>query len=309
MAAADLTATPLLHRQHGLLTRDQAVRLGFTKRQIDRRLASGQWIRVEAGVFRHHAIPAGWHNRLLAVCLATGGLASHFSAAALWRLDGFGRGRRLHVVVPPGHWSRRPGTRLREYTQFARADATVVDGIPVTGPAVTLLDLAGVVPMERLLVAVDAARRHGLVDWPDLWRTLLTHARRGRNGSARFRCLLDEHYGARAVPGSAWNRQAAMLVVEAGLPAPQLEYEVLADGIAWRLDLAWPDARLGIELQSATWHLDRRSQRRDAHKSRSLQQLGWRVYPFTYSEWKDRPSALVLLVADALAGVPTDLNP
>jgi hypothetical protein len=163
--------------------------------------------------------------------------------------------------------------------------------------------------MGRLLVAVDAARRHEVVDWPDLWRTLVTHARRGRNGSARFRAMLDEHYGARALPDSAWNRQVATLMVDAGLPAPQLEHPIDACGITWRLDLAWPDHRLGIELQSAAWHLDRRSQRRDARKLRALQQAGWRIYPFTWSEWKEQPSALVLLVADALAEIRSDPDP
>lgn len=299
--------TELLHRQHGLVGREQARAAGLTDRQVDGLVAGGTWVRVERGIYRHHAVPPSWQNRLLATCLATGGIASHFSAAAVWGLDSFSPGRKSHIVVPPGCWSRRPGARIREYTQFASADRREVDGIPVTGPAVTLLDLAGVVPMERLVVALDAARRRQLVDWVVLVRTLDQHARRGRNGSARFRELLDRHLGSSALPDSAWNRSVANLLEAAGLPRPELEHPVTADGTTWRLDLAYPSHRLGIELQSVAWHLDRRSQRRDARKLRALQRLGWTVYPFTWSEWTDHPTALVGLVAEALAAPPPPL--
>ena len=92
-------------RQHGIITRKQAKDLGLTDRQIDRRIANGSWIPVHRGVYRLAAVPATWESRLLAAVLATGGIASHRCAAALWRLDPF-VAPRIEVVLPHGRRSR-----------------------------------------------------------------------------------------------------------------------------------------------------------------------------------------------------------
>ena len=83
-------------------------------------------------------------------------MASHRSAAVLWRLDGFRPGR--PEVTTPAHVSlERPSLRVHETTQWDRTDVVMREHIPTTGIARTLLDLAAVVGYVKLRQAVDDA--------------------------------------------------------------------------------------------------------------------------------------------------------
>jgi hypothetical protein len=88
MRDARSALTRLFRDQHGLVLRDQVLRLGFSARQIQYRLATGEWQQVLPGVYRSSASPATFEQRLLAACFAAGprSVASHASAAWLWGL-------------------------------------------------------------------------------------------------------------------------------------------------------------------------------------------------------------------------------
>jgi len=45
-------------RQHGLLTRPQVRRLGVSDTMIERRVITGRWVRVSAGVYRLAGYPS-----------------------------------------------------------------------------------------------------------------------------------------------------------------------------------------------------------------------------------------------------------
>lgn len=296
----DLAATALLTQQHGLITRAQALHLGYSRHQIQQRRASGVWIPMDHGVYRHHAYGVTWANRLLAVCLGTGAVASHRSAAWLWELDG-SRAGRPEVVLPAGSSIRRPDVRVHETTQWDRIGRTQRQGIPCTSLERTLIDLAAVVGDRRLRQAVDCARRRQLTDWPTLTRTLVQHARRGRDGAARFRSLLEQHGGEAAIPRSDWSRVVADLLVDAGLPKPQLEYPVCDDdGFRAELDLAYPSARVGIELDSITWHFNHEAFHRDPVRRNRLTVLGWQVLNFTWVEFTEHADRLIRTVRAAI---------
>jgi very-short-patch-repair endonuclease len=173
-------------------------------------------------------------------------------------------------------------------------------GIPCTDPARTVLDLAGVVSPVRLEHAVDDFVRRDLVTHGDLEATLMEHCRRGRNGCGPLRALLDERIGSAAVPDSAWNRDVARLLTRAGLPAPRFEYPVRVDGHDYRIDLAYPDERLAIELDSVRWHLNRRSFDSDPVRRNRLGLAGWRVLTFTHRFFRDSPELLTASVRGAL---------
>ena len=72
--------------QYGVITRAQAVAEGLAPWQIKRAVSSGAWERLHPGVYHLDGSPMTAHASLLAACLATGGRASHQSAAWLWGL-------------------------------------------------------------------------------------------------------------------------------------------------------------------------------------------------------------------------------
>ena len=201
-----------MRRQHGLITRQQALAAGMTDGQLSRRIASGYWVRATRGVYRHKSAKNTRIARLLGACLAHGALASHRSAAALHRIDGFELDR-IELVVPRGGARPIRGAILHQSTQMELAKPVECQGVPTTALPRTLLDVSAVVSRQRLDQAIDSVLRDGRLRLPDLYRVLVSHARRGRNGCGAFRASLEERDGD-PVPLSAWSRMVADLLVE-----------------------------------------------------------------------------------------------
>jgi very-short-patch-repair endonuclease len=85
----------------------------------------------------------------------------------------------------------------------------------------------------------------------------------------------------------------------AGAPPPVRQYEIVVPGRpAIRVDIAYPPIRLAIEVDSALWHSDSESYRRDRAKWNLLVALGWTLLILTDFDLHERPD---LVVADVLA--------
>ena len=237
--------------QHALIAAAQFAALGGTAAMARHRLRTGRWARAAEGVFRLAGAPVTWHSQVLAAVLAggDGAVASHRTAGALHQLDGCRQG--VPEVTVPGDGGTGPGVRTHESTDLHLATMVRIDGIPTTTVPRTLLDLGAVVPRRRVHLAVDNARRRSLTDWGQLLDVLVTHARRGRRGVGALRAILDEHYDELAVTDSAPERLLVTLLVQGGLPRPELQHAVVVDGRSYRLDLAYPPER-GDRIRRAT---------------------------------------------------------
>lgn len=301
MAHGEVEMAALAASQHGVLQLRQLLAMGMSEATIRRRRTSGELVDVQPGVVRHRAHPDSWRSRLLAACLSTGGLASHRSALIVWQLSSISGGI-IEVSVDGRSASRRSGVVLHHSTQLDRADPVVIDGIPVTGIARTLLDLAAVVPQRTLESAVDDALRLRRTTWPEIHSAVLRHSARGRNGCGPLRALLAERYGDADVPLSDWSRQVARLLVDRCLPAPELEYRVTdgAGRLVAQVDLAYSPHRVAIELQSKRWHLNSRSFEADPVRWNRLTAMGWQVYPVTWAFVATEPDELCRIVRQAL---------
>ena len=291
-----------MRQQHGLISRRQALEAGMTAYQINDRVRTGRWGVAARSVYRHAVWPETQLSRLLACCMAADALASHRSAAALHDIDGYELDR-VELVVP---WSRRPtikSAKLHRTTQMDLAKPVVRKGIPCTALDRTVLDLAAVVHRKRLEHTIDAVLRDGLLRPSDLYAVLVAHSRRGRKGCGAFRDALDERCGDDPVPLSAWSRMMADLLVDAGLDRPAMEYRVCVSGgeFVAQVDLAYPECRVAIELDSKRWHLNSVSFERDPQRRNALTAVGWTVLTFTWSDYKERPSQVCTTVATVCA--------
>lgn len=289
-------------RQHGVVTRQQALAAGLSPSQITRRLRSGHLRSAERGVYQYASTPVTWHSRLLSLCLASGGVASHRSAAVLWDLDGFRTGP-AELTVRRGVRFDRPGVRVHETLRPDLLHSRRRNGIGVVGPARLAVDLASVVAEDRLVSVVDQLVRRRLVTVGELVDTMVRHAAPGRPGIAALRRVVSDIAGGGPVPDSDWNRTVARRLHTAGLPRPVLEHEVRRrDGsFVARVDLAWPESLVAVELDSEGTHLDRVAFQNDRSKRNELSLLGWRVLAFTWRDHVDRPHDVRRQVADALA--------
>lgn len=291
-----------MSQQHGLIHRSQALEDGMTSRQIERRLRTGRWERVAHGVYRHAATRQTQLSRLLAVCLAHNALASHRSAAAVHRIDGYSLDR-IEVVVAANRSPAVKGAKLHKSAQMELAQPTERIAIPVTGVGRTVLDLAAVVGRKQLDDTIDAVLRNGQLRLWDLYAVLASHARRGRDGCAALRAALDARSGDDRVPLSRWSRMVADLLVEAGLDPPCLEHSIHADDgdFIAQVDLAYPDRNLAIELDSVRWHHNLHNFSHDRQRRNRLLLAGWDVPNFTWDDYTRRPGQLCATVAAVVA--------
>jgi very-short-patch-repair endonuclease len=164
-------------------------------------------------------------------------------------------------------------------------DGALVDGIPVTGVARTLLDLADVVP-QRLDRALEAAERLGLFDLAAV--DALIARSRGHHGlGALAKALRD--YREPPHTDSEMELDFVRLCRNAGLPAPSTS--VLIAG--HRVDAVWQQQRLVVELDGREFHRTRAAFERDRMRDADLQVAGYRVLRITHRRLTRYPGAVV----------------
>jgi len=171
----------------------------------------------------------------------------------------------------------------------------VVDGIPTTTVARTLIDLGAVTTLRRVEHATDAAERDQLVSRRALVSRHRALRARGRNGIATFAAVLEAREV--VIPESVMERRFVRILEQAHLPAPALQYSVpLGDGRSARVDAAYPHLRLGFEIDGHRWHASRAQRAADNRRANDLANLGWDVRRFTADQIVGEPAR----VADAV---------
>jgi len=285
--------------QHSVVSRGQAMGAGLTDEQIARRVASGEWRRVRRGIYLVGAVAPGYLQDLAAAVLAGGpdAVASHRAAGVLHALDGV-RGRVLELTLPRTRRRRLDGCVVH-HADIAPDDVTVVQGVPTTAPARTLIDLASVLPPRTLGLALDDALRRRLVTMRQIRHRLDELAGRGRRGCIALRRELDLRTDENDVTDSGGERLLLEAVREAGLPEPVLHHLVKDDGFAAEIDLAWPRYRVGVELEGRAYHFGRAKRTSDIARSNELKLRGWLVLDALYADVRD-PRGLMSRLGTAL---------
>lgn len=94
----------------------------------------------------------------------------------------------------------------------------------------------------------------------------------------------------------------------AGLPEPVAEYRFCPTR-RWRLDYAWPELRVALEVEGGIWTRGRHNRGtgflRDMEKYNALAAAGWRLFRCVPS---DMPLAAVAMIREAVANPPPCVN-
>lgn len=273
-------------RQHGLITRNQAQQVGFTSSTIQRMRTNGLWTTTGTGVYAVAGAPRTWHQRVLARCLELDAVASHRTAAVLLEVSGFRPGP-IEVTVHRNTKLSRSGHRVHESLDFRLIRPILVHGIATTPPARLAVDLGSVVSFERYEAAIDQLIGRRSVTWDDLFRTLVIHARRGRNGVGALRALLDVRFGSE-VGDSVLEHWFLREVRRHGLPVPVTQLPI-HDGETFlaRVDVAFVEHRVIVELDGLAFHLNRTSFSADPKTRNRLRRMGWFVLEITWDMLAD----------------------
>ncbi|SOE01019.1 endonuclease domain-containing protein [Blastococcus haudaquaticus] len=259
-------------------------------------LRSSAWRRVVRGVYVHrdvevdHALRATAASVLLPLAVVTGR-----SAAVLWGCDIAGVDDDVEVTVPPGsHPARIPGLTVRR-AAIPRGHRRRRRGVPLTSPEATAVRLAGLLPDDDAVIAVD---RMVHVAGADLGRIRALAAEARGRGSARARAACRQADG---LAQSPQETRVRLLLQRSGLPDPTAQYRVTADGgqfVAF-VDFAWPGHRVALEYDGL-WHAEPGQFGKDRARLNRLTAAGWRVVFVTAEDLRD-PSRFLRRVAAELA--------
>jgi very-short-patch-repair endonuclease len=270
-------AWTLANAQHGVVARRQLLELGISSQGIERRVANGRLHPVMAGVYAVGRPELTRQGRWMAAVLACGpGAAlSHGSAAALWGIGAEADGC-VEISVRASSPRRRRGIHAHRRPSLRASDVVVREGIPVTSPTRTLIDLATNLNRAALERAVNEADKRDLTTPEKLRSALEVYV--GEAGVARLRTLLDRRTF--RLSDSKLELLFRPLARDAGLPTPLTKQHVNG----FEVDFYWPSLGLVVETDGLRYHRTPAAQARDRLRDQTHIAAGLTPLRFTHEQ-------------------------
>lgn len=267
---------------HGVFTRKQATQAGVSGKRLRSAVTKGRLSQPLSDVFVFVGHRDSFRQRC-AVASAAGGVISHTSAAALHHFDGYTTTANTIEVCFPRN-GKRPmprGYRVHTWRRTHQHDIVEVDGISCTSIARTLVQLGLDEPRDRVERALDSALRNGAAPrWIE--RTLGRLRRPGRTGLQVLEAIIADPARSGRLSESVLEALVERAIRDPDLPQPVRQFELrVASGVR-RFDLAFPDAKLGVEGHSRRFHWGSARGEADNLRDLELAAEGWEVLYITW---------------------------
>jgi very-short-patch-repair endonuclease len=271
--APDRVIARIAARQHGIASLSQLLAAGISVDGVLRRVRAGRLHRLHRGVYAVGHVAPNRHRVWLAGVLACGpeAVLSHQSAAALWLLLPAQSGPVHVTVIGDGGRQRRAGILVHRSATLSSSTTTRRDGIPVTKPARTIIDLRRTVPRDQVERAIDRARALGLP-------------------------IGDE--GAGEPTRSHLERRFLALCRRHRLPRPEANARVGP----FLVDFLWREHRLIVETDGYVHHRGRAAFEADRARDTELKLRGYEVVRLTYRQVVEEPGRVAATVRTLLTG-------
>ncbi|MCB0923672.1 MAG: hypothetical protein KDB50_03870 [Mycobacterium sp.] len=194
-------------------------------------------------------------------------------------------------------WDNRHAPAAIETWSDAYRDdeLAVIDGMTVTNPVRTALDIACRSRLGPGVAAIDAlarATRLRLSDVDDIARRY-----RGRRGIRTARSILQLVDAGAESPRETWLR---LLLIRAGFPRPKTQIPVHNEfGVVVAvLDMGWEDRKIAAEYDGDHHRTSRRTFYNDIRRAEDVTELGWIHIRVTV---QDTEGSILRRVRDAFA--------
>jgi very-short-patch-repair endonuclease len=279
-----------------LILRRDAVTSGWSDGELARQTRAGGLYRVRRGAYVGGELPdrAVDRHRLLIQATLGGlrlpGVVSHQSAAVLLGMPLWGvRLDRVHITRRPRAWNDSSGVLRCHVARMRDDEVVLLDGIEVTNPVRTALDLARSLPHEAAVVVLDAALHEKLISAEQLALRLpdILGTPRSRS-AARSIAFADER------SGSVGESRSRIVLAGLGLAPSALQFVVQTPdgGFVARTDFAWEEARLIGEFDGRVKYgrLLRPGQHpgdavfEEKRREDAIRDEGWGVVRWTWSD-------------------------
>lgn len=252
----------------------EARSLGISRARIRGALERGEIKRVARGLFADAGTTTA--DVVRATCAVAEGrlMTSYVGAASVHGL----------LLPPEPHPSMTRPMRKREVPP---EHLYQLEAVLLAGPAWAAANLARFQTLPSALVALDSALRAGVT------RSELRHCAAHMVGWPGTAGLIDAVEHADALAESALESLARGQCINAALPIPQLQAEVVANRCRYRLDLLWPLQRVVLEVDGLIKYDDRQVMLDEKRRHNNLQAAGYTVLRCGFINLYPRADALI----------------
>jgi Transcriptional regulator, AbiEi antitoxin len=298
--------------QGGPFTVWQARAAGYSAGQIRYLAQTGQWIVLRRGVYaaagllaacqddaHRHAIDVA--AAILALCppgLPPGRVVgSHHSAARVLGVDLLDRPAIVTLIRSPdapASGSYAPGVLVRR-AALPAGHLSARQGVPISAPARTVVDLARTLPFMQGVVAADAALRARLTNQPEL-----------RNMLEACRCWPGIRKAGQVVEfadpwaESVFESVARVVFAEQKLPPPQTQVPIIDSAkIIARVDFLWEKYHTIAEADGMLKYTSTAVLRAEKLRQERLADLGYEIVRITWRQITEHPEETVARIRRA----------
>lgn len=254
----------------------------MSRTQLDVQVKNGGLVRVWRGIYAAQQPDLLGRLAALDILIGQPAVACLGTAAALYGFDTENTSA-VHVLDPGVRM--RPSVGLMVH-QRTGALLQKVSGRLATAPAWTAVEVARQLSRPRALATLDAALHSMQCSRNEI--EVAVDEQRGRRGIVAVRELLPLADGRAESP---MESEARLVMIDYGLPRPELQYPIYgANGEVWRVDFAWPEARVVAEYESFEWHSRPTDIIRDKSRWGGIQEVGWTIVPIVATDVRRQPA-------------------
>jgi very-short-patch-repair endonuclease len=283
-------------RQGGVLARSQLLDDGYSPASVDQMLRSGRLCRTTSdGVYRAPGAPHSAETACWMAALGARSPLSYLTAAEVWEMpvptDGW-----VHITrLDRKRLDWPTGVRVHRVALDPTA-VTTRHGLPVTNRHETVLDCLGWMELSAARTFADRAAQQ-------LWLapahiTARLENQPGRWGNRRLQQLLPM-ISDRAE--SEAERRFHKLLRGADITGWNANFRVGVAGKTYRIDVAFPEARIAIEIDGFAYHSSQGAFQSDRQRDAALAAAGWRVVRFTWLDLTNDPAGVIARIRALLA--------
>ncbi len=227
-----------------------------------------------------------------ALLLSPTAVISQFTAAELWGGIVPDTPHTHVTVAKPSHRPQRDGLAAHVYRR--PREKTFLRGMPMTTPEQTLLDLVGTLGLIDLVVLGDSLVAAGVTSPEALVRAASATPSRpadlGRRAASLVRTKVE----------SPMETRTRLLMVLAGLPEPEINVVIRAEGRTYRLDLCFREQRLAVEYDGRQHAESVKQWQHDLTRREDFDRWGWRLLVLRADDIYKTPRATLLRIVEAM---------
>jgi very-short-patch-repair endonuclease len=283
--------------QLGLISIWQLRDVGVPRSTITESVVHGRLHPVFHGVYsvghRHLTV----YGRMLAATMACGegSVVSHGTAAWIYGMRDW-QPKEIDVIAPVEAGRKIAGIRRRFVPTPVGAEVWRRHGVPLTSPARTIVDSAGILDAAEVAKLIEGASVVGLLDVPAIDRVLDGPRRRGSKGLLRA-----VEPWRRYRPGikirSRMEAKLLPLLSEAALPIPQTNAKFRIGGKVYEVDFLWREQKLVVETDGGRFHDNPAAGDRDSNRNHVLAEAGYHLPRLGWEDLRDRPEQTMREIA------------